>query len=256
MTTFVTCFFDLNKIEDNRKKYRNIDQYIENGIKLLSQPFNFIIFGEEEFLQKIKLLLPNDKNCTFVHTTIDDLPVCKILDKTKVVLPKKCNIEKDTYNYMVLMLSKTHLMEEAIRLNFYNSSHFAWIDFGFLYLCKSQGELDQIPTYLEKISNSTNVFNIIIPGCQQPKILGNCLDINNNLMDFPYWWFCGGFFHGDRENLLLFNKYLMETLEIMKSENIITWEVNVWIYIYNKYPKLFIWYPADHNISMLSNFPN
>lgn len=43
-------------------------------------------------------------------------------------------------------------------------------------------------------------------------------------------------------------------IDIFEKEKCLTWEVNIWFYIYKNNPDLFDWYYGDHNITMLKNF--
>jgi hypothetical protein len=251
MTTFVTSFFDLNNFEDRRED-KNTDFYVKNGLKLLTQPFNFVVFTDEKTKETLSKMIENKPNIKMITMNFEDLPVCKILDKNIVTLPGGRNHQKDTYNYMAIMISKTFFIEKAIELDPYNTSHFTWIDFGILYLC-SDAMLELVPDILGRINNFLEDPKISIPGCTHPHVFGDGLSIQEHLSSYPVWWFCGGFFHGSKEFLLEFSKAMYEVLDVMKSQNIITWEVNIWVYIYNKYPGLFRWYCADHGMGMLTS---
>jgi hypothetical protein len=254
MTTFVTSFFNLSLIEEDREKFRKNSFYIENGINLLSQPFNFIVFIDEDSQKIVEERMGGKRdNVTFITSVFQELPVFSILDKNTVTLPITKNKEKDTYNYMALMISKTHFIEQAILIDIYKTSHYTWIDFGYLYLCFGNELTDEVPGFLTAINNYVEEKRISIPGCIPPHVIGDYLNIKAHLMAGPMWWFCGGVFHGCKENLLKFNRLVTEALMVMKEQNVITWEINVWIYIYNKSPELFRWYYSDHNIGMIKH---
>jgi hypothetical protein len=249
MHTFVTSFIDLNHLE-NRRSDKKTSFYLEKGLKLLSYPYNFIVFVDEQSKEILEKSLNNKKNVTFYTIDMKDLPVCKMIDKDKVSLPINSNPNKDTYNYMALMISKTYFVDLAIHLNPYNSSHFSWIDLGILHIIKDN-ELDIFLKSLEKI-NSYRGDKIRIPGCIEPmRYFGKEVI---EFKEYPCWAFCGGFFSGDMDSLLKFSEYTSNILNNISTKKFITWEVNIWTYIYCQYKKLFDWYLADHNITMLSNF--
>ena len=75
------------------------------------------------------------KNITFQILDIKTLPVYH-LTSTELTLPMGRNKEKDTYNYLCINISKTYLVEKAINIDPYQSTHFAWIDFGVMHIIK------------------------------------------------------------------------------------------------------------------------
>ena len=76
----------------------------------------------------------------------------------------------------------------------------------------------------------------------------------NKRYNSPCWAFCGGLFSGNVKDIIIFANHAHKIFHKMISDGYITWEVNVWMEIYNKYPNLFEWYEADHTIEMLSKF--
>ena len=50
-----------------------------------------------------------------------------------------------------------------------------------------------------------------------------------------------------------FDNNLELVIDLIKLDKI-TWEINIWAFIYIQYPELFDWYYGDHNILMFSNF--
>lgn len=248
MHTFVTSFIDLNNIE-NRRNDKKTTFYIENGLKLLSYPYKFIVFTDEKSLNSIKNL-KNAKNITYYTIDIENLPIYKIVDKNKTILPINSNPNKDTYNYMALMISKTYFLDLAVHLNPYDSSHFSWIDLGILHMIKNE-HLEKFSKSLEKI-NSYRGNKIRIPGCIDPMRYAEKEVIE--FKEFPCWAFCGSFFSGNTECILKFSQKMLEYLEKLNENNYITWEINIWTYIYCRNKELFEWYNADHNISIVENF--
>ena len=68
-----------------------------------------------------------------------------------------------------------------------------------------------------------------------------------------YWWFCGGFFIGDKNSLLSFYDVSISHFEeFLKSTEKIVWEVNYWAWL-EAYGYISpIWYTADHNDSIIN----
>ena len=72
--------------------------------------------------------------------------------------------------------------------------------------------------------------------------------------DNPHWFFLGGLFGGHKDNLLIFAKEVIKTIQEMKKRNYITWEVNIWTNVYFRCRELFEIYIGGHDISMLYYF--
>jgi hypothetical protein len=245
--TFVSCFVDLNRLED-RGGGRDKNFYLQLGLKLLEHPHNFVIFVENESLDELEKLKPYSR-IKLVGIDIGDLPVYKILDKNTVKLPDTRNMKKDTYNYLALMISKTHFVEEAIKLNFFESDRFSWIDFGVMHAIKNPEIFSEC---LGKIDLCQDVEKIKIPGTfrnwyeQEEKFIETYPKIN--------WLFAGSFFFGETKKLLKFCTLVKEALYVLKYFNFITWEINVWAQIYYKDYSFFEWYYADHGDEIFVNF--
>ena len=248
-TTFVSCFVDLNRLENKSRGSRDKSFYLNLGFKLLNSPHNFVVFVEQESFKELSVLTLDKKNIKLICINqIEELPVFQILKKTEVNLPEIIDPKKDTYNYMALMISKTYFVEEAIVLNFFNSAQYAWIDFGILHMIK---DTESFFLNLKKIETS-QIENIRLPGCFR-----NFFQKEENfLKNFPniIWTFAGSFFIGKTEKLLDFFNLIKDAVQVLKQNKFITWEINVWGHIYYRHPKLLEWYCAQHNDEILQNF--
>ena len=230
---FVTSFINLNKNEI-RPDHKNINFYIEKGRKLLSNPYSFIVFIDKH---SYDLLDVKNDNVLFHIIELSDLPIfSKFNENTK--LPYFRNIEKDTIYYLYIMCSKTFFMKKAIEI-VKDETHFCWIDFGILHIIKEEYSLEKMNSYQSN--------KIRIPGPINP------LETKFTL-EYPLWAFCGGLFCGDKNSLITFSNEMEKIIDIFEKEKCLTWEVNIWFYIYKNNPDLFDWYYADHNITMLKNF--
>ena len=249
--TFVTAFLDLNKVE-KRPNHKNTLFYIEKGIELISHPYSFAVFIDKDSYQLIPEKFKSMTNITFHIIDFETLPVYQLqLTSQNLNLPLGRNKEKDTYHYLCVNISKTYLVEKAIEIDPYQSTHFAWIDFGILHIINNNSpEKECFANSLRTISNY-NKNRIRIPGCFDPARLRELSLLS--FKDYPCWAFCGGFFCGEKNLLCSFSK---DVLDVLKNLDFMTWELNIWAHIYNdnKKSESFDWYKADHNISILSNF--
>jgi hypothetical protein len=250
--TFVTSFIDLNLLE-TRYEFKQTDIYIQNGLKLLSYPYNFIIFIDKISHETVCSLLSEDikVRVKFIIIDITELPVYQEVKNVDLRMPSTCKPGKDTYNYMSLMISKTFFLKRAIEENFFNSVQFSWIDWGIIHIIREN--VEEFEKGLEKINNSIT-DKIRIPGSRCPWYLKDIIIDIQDFMDYPVWLFCGGFFSGPKQLLLEFDNEMTRCIQILKENKFFTWEVNIWIYIFSTKYDLFDWYLADHNCTMISYY--
>jgi hypothetical protein len=240
MHVFVTSFIDLNQYE-KRRDDKKTDQYIKNGIHLLSLPFSFIVFVDQYTKQTLLSHgLPNNVRLVDDHVERLDLPLS---------LPTHVSPYKDTYQYLWLINHKTEYMRKAAELE-NEITRMTWIDFGIFHIIPPHLYND-VSAYMLAISVS-NAPLIRIPGCNHPSLY-HPYDLKNNRHS-PCWAFCGGLFSGAVNDIITFADHAREVCKQMIADGYITWEVNVWMEVYRKHPTLFDWYESDHTIKMLAHF--
>jgi hypothetical protein len=250
--TFVTCFYDLNKLETRLKK---TDFYLNYGPKLLQYIQNFVVFVDKDSRECLEEIVGIKDNIKYIDIDFYDLPVTKILEKNKVKnLYDNPKDTKDTYYYHCLMISKTYFMMEAIKLNYFKSDQFSWIDFGILQLGElgypnSQRDKDEFASLLEKISNYKTT-KIRIPGA----VFNGYIRDQLTSYSHPCWTFCGSFFSGNIESIEKFDTQVNNALQELKKNGCITWEINVWAHIYIFHSEIFDRYSSAHSLEMLRNY--
>jgi hypothetical protein len=222
--------------------YRSVDDYIMYGFKLLRQPVNKIIYIQHELYEKYYSGETWGENTTFRYISESDI---YLKEYNKYVTKFKVNSshpEKDTKEYMYLMCNKTEFVRRAIIDNPYGSKNFVWLDFGVWHMIKNDTVFaDCIKNVCDK-----QYDNVRISGGRKTHVEDN-LNIN--------WFFLGSIFGGDKEKLLLFcDKMKERCIEIIKTENKIYWEVNIWYEIWLQDASLFSVYPADHDASILLKY--
>ncbi len=264
--TFVTSFIDLNDYE-NRMPGKQTDKYLKLGLKLieLCKDYFFIIFTNKKTYEKLsKAISPSSLNIKIYTVEMEDLPISKKLDtlynSKKLKLPSEARSDKDTYNYLKIMNSKSYFIEKAMEYNNFNSNFFSWIDFGILHIIKDN-ELDLFLSYINNINNYNNNF-ITLPGGStylqknDNNVIHNISNINkpdNTFKDSCDWTFFGGFFVGHKDSLKEFCRENNNFIDNFIAFKYITWEVNVWTYIYYTILKNIIkpFSVYTHNIEML-----
>ena len=241
-TTLVTAFIS------NANKYRGLDTYVTLGTKLLEQSVPTVCFIEKDIYFK------------HFHYRAHDFPqtIFRLFEKTDNYIymrkeemslfnPITDRPEKDTREYMCIQCHKTEWVRMAIEMDPFHTEQFIWVDFGIFHLLDNA---DKFRLSLQNIANAR--YNGVR--------IANCWDLSNTpeestLMWQIQWFFAGGIFGGDKENLLTFAQ-LMKTAvnKIITNQKSLTWEVNIWYILYKKTPSLFLPYFASHDYTLFDNY--
>lgn len=107
--TFVTSFFDLSLLE---KRNNDTNYYVNHGTRLLSYPYNFIVFIDKKSREIFETNFGNKENVVYIEIEIEELPLYKKINKDLITLPSIKDQNKDTINYMLIMLSKIYFGKE------------------------------------------------------------------------------------------------------------------------------------------------
>lgn len=252
MITFVTSLLYLN-YHDKQKIDTNVSLFL-NFFKNL----NIVLFVSNEYIHYFN----NDfENIKIIPFDIKNSWVYKEPHEN-VILPSFRNHEKDTCEFLLNAYVKYELIEMAIQENYFSSLHFAWIDFTTMNLFKN---IEPTVGFLKMLNNhSLNNHFIAIPGCWNKFNKDSSFDIISNSV---YWRFCGGYFLGDKQSILLFCNTVKTHFSLfLKNNNIITWDFNLWAWLEvnvfqgnekgdspeKTLDKLNLsWYSADHNESLI-----
>jgi hypothetical protein len=282
--TFVTSFADIYKeniVEDKTiewriNKFRNI---AETGIHIhLFLDIDMCKYGEHikqfnEFTPlknsngtpfnsstKLPVTISNDaplersilnlygyKNIHIETFDLNDCWVSKCCQELDFTLPTNLNKMKDTKEFMILMNSKAEFLKKAIETNYWNSTHFAWLDFNISYIFK---EMPQTLEYLKILTKRPlNPEFLVIPGSWDRK---GMIETDSNIMNTIYWRFFGGFLLGDAKSVSkLYDLYRDYFVNFIKYNKKLVWEVNFWAWLEVNTIWCPTWYSADHNDSII-----
>ena len=267
--TFVSAFIDLNeeRVKDrtHETRIKLFKQLADSGISICL----YVSSTYENIGKELENEYTNVKLMPIIN--LEDLKTYKLIKSFNPDLPKNRCHYKDTLNYMILQNAKSEYVYNAILINPYNTEHFAWIDFSICHVLSDTNiittETTDTVTITNKIldklytfSNSKIKLNtVLFPSCFSKEKSKYYIDI---LSSHIVWRFCGGFFVGNKDSLV--NMYFLMLLELpnfIKNINsvssntdstaIISWEVNVWMWLEQKCNWLIDSYQADHNSSML-----
>lgn len=124
--TIITAFYNLYNSQEK------IEHYLELGKLWSNVSAPMVIFTEESLVGSIKELRQEYADSTTI--VVQEMPyessremIQEALDKSPI--PNR-SPEKDTIDYFVYNVSKFDWIRQAVGMNPYKSTHFAWLDFG------------------------------------------------------------------------------------------------------------------------------
>ena len=243
MTTLVTGF--LTNV--NQKVDCNMDNFVNLGILLLKANIPKIVFVDEEMYKIIKTHENEYTRIILIKKTDYELYQYMNNDVLTNFSLNTDNPAKDTIEFMFTMCNKTEWIRQAIDLNYFNTEQFVWVDFGIRHVFRCDDE--KYINILESL-NDKKYENIRIGTIWDLQLMYNfniCKDIT--------WYFAGGVFGGNKENLLHFANLMKEkSLHIISHEKTIMWEVNIWYLIYLENNNLFQTYHCGHDDTIILNY--
>lgn len=249
--TYVTSYMKIYNTpfynRDDAYFLSKFNEIVKTGIRICVYTDNIALFKDydAEYVKVFETRLIN----TWVYQTVKQLGgVDNDKERNTILLPPIRTTEKDTTKYMILMNSKIDFIKDAIDKNPFDTSHYAWIDFGITYIFKNLVECQKLIRLYNSLQLEAKF--LCIPGC-----LGKTpiTDINAYI-NHVNWRFCGGFFVGDKESIQQFHTLHRNFFpQFLKENNTLVWEVNFWAWLefivsdWNP-----TWYPADHNDSIIN----
>lgn len=179
-----------------------------------------------------------------------ELPIVQECEKRNgLKLPEIRHMEKDSLQYLQLQNSKPYFVQEAIRRNPWNSTHFAWIDFSIAHMFRDLPKSQDKLRSLSQQSWTTPIF--AIPGCWSQWDEAKHPHHLNRI----HWRFCGSFFIGDRTSMEKFaQEFHTQFCYYLDTYKTVTWEVNIWAWMESRTNNEIwspMWYKADHNDSII-----
>ena len=257
--TFETTIVSAFVTGVNKKKDMDISKYIECGKKLLHLPIPKIIFIEYSvylsFLEKEKEEYPltefifiNPKKDIYLYTFLPYITNFEI---------NSVNPDKDTIDYLFVQCNKTEWIRQAIHRNTFKTKQFTWIDFGIYHIVKNDALFKNA---IMKISQ-TAVEKVVVGSCWNIR-LPFVRDINKDVA----WFFAGGIFGGESQNLLEFADLVQQKcIQYITEHRSFIWETNIWYLVYKdslnrtfnkENHRIFAPYLAEHDVSLLQHYGN
>ncbi|KAK7479232.1 hypothetical protein BaRGS_00029576, partial [Batillaria attramentaria] len=228
--TFVTALYNIGRVDWPSFK-RPFSQYLDRFQHLLALDIHLIVFGDAILKPFVAKHRRHRKAATrFVTKPFAKLPAYKhklriecIMDSQRfrennLILSRPQAFSSD---YVILMNSKAALVGEAVRRNPFNTSHFFWIDAGYVaaeHVCDSEDVNDcqiHIPAGTrwrpEPLLSTENLVTFV--RLNDPDLFVNVTDLHKLPLESAL---AGGFFGGSGGVMAyyerLFNKCLLADL--------------------------------------------
>jgi len=252
--TFVTAYMNIYETpfqnKDAEWRFRHFRKIAETGVQL-----SVICSPDcEQAIEHLAQEFPNIKIIKYMNLCDTwTYSVCKEVEtriggESSIQLPNSRNIEKDTREYILLMNAKTEFLKIAIENNVWNSTYFAWIDFNIFHIFQGKENAEIAANILRKLSHRTFASSfLMMPGCWGKEYVHE-----EYLMNDICWRFCGGFFIGSADRIVeLFDCVKTHFAGFLEKHRRLIWEVNFWAYLELHFGLSVVWYPGDHNLSIL-----
>jgi len=232
--TIVTAFFDIHR--DTKGDGRTIEEYLQWIQKTLQLNCNLFIVTESKFVPFMK---EHRSYPMYIKEDIlENASYYKYLPQMKEILESDAYKKRITYpnrvecvlpEYNVIQYSKFGWLEEAIRINPFQSEYFFWMDAG---ISRFFGDVDISLPY-PSISIDTDKFMI------QPRE-----DIFTYSIDDAFLWkaenlFKGGMFGGNAIILSVLSEKVEQEFNIMLTQRVINNEQLAIALVWKKNPELF-----------------
>lgn len=256
--TIVTAFINLHKYDKEKRPVRSEDQYIEDGKQVLHLNVPMIIFTERENYHKI---LNNRLAAGLLEKTmviiIDfmserDIPVNKWRSQIESLHHIKTNdpglplatrgvfsSSKNSVNYHILMYSKVDLVDRAITLNPFNSSHFVWLDMGIKHVAL---QIEEIYNWINYIPDKMRLLEITKFQTRNVDVLAQY-----SFLEHGTGGCGGGLLTGNIASWCLFRELFLGTAKHMMDNGFLFLDEAIYAYLVFKYRELFDnyygWFP-------------
>ena len=202
--TVVTAYFEI----PSKHPTTYYTQWMEH---MLAIDDPLVVFTTSDWVGRIMSFRSHaTSRTTIIEVRLDDVPIATKYNKS--VWDQQFKLDpigkyRKGYRLYWIWLSKTHFLNEAIRLNPYGSSHFMWMDIG----CFRGGNIfanQTVMRHLEAIPNESVLFVAHRePSAQTDPWFTDMKGTS------PLFFTSGSMFAGTKETIELFHKRFLETVQ-------------------------------------------
>ena len=257
--TLVSCFFNLQREEKNQRK--DLSFYMNQASFLLSQKIPMVLFLDKDVAVECNLLrksLQLEDITRIVPTDIQDMPYYECLEEIKEArkvnpLRNGDDQKKDTALFTALTWAKFAFIKQAMDMNPFKSTHFAWCDFGIAHVAKTTFAAEAFSDFPDRIKMLT--LRNILPRDLSPnnQKFGKTEFVKKHYYAFERGIVAAGYMTGGKKEWeLLFTLFNKEVRSLLK-EKFAPSEQQILPYLMITNPSLFISYRGDYD-AILSNY--
>jgi hypothetical protein len=250
--TIVTMLYDIRSMEENLiERNRKLESYIDFSKKfLLKLPFPIIFFIDENtetynaIYNSRKELNLLDKTYIYVcdfKTTYFYKYLSRLQELQSQFHILNGEIQHETPLYVILNNNKFDCLDKAIELNFFNSTHFVWMDFGINHVAENTEYIyewiDKVPDKIKQLCINPYVENI------PPK----------EYFRYIYHNMAGGLFSGSVENMKKYSELFKNKTAQIYDDNWYQIDEAVMTMVQDENPDLFNLFYGDYQ-GIVSNY--
>jgi hypothetical protein len=157
-TTIITMFFNMKKLKDSTELTRPFDFYIENCVHVLKLNYPMVIFCDEDTYKPLKNIRDNQNLNNKTEYVIKNIENYEYYQSCWNIITKNRNKighpldRRNTSSYFLMGMFKSFAFNYVHNKNFFNTTHYAWIDIGCNHIVK---ELS-LSKYAEMMLNNPN----------------------------------------------------------------------------------------------------
>jgi hypothetical protein len=162
-TTVVTMFFNLKNLVDSSSETRPVEFYIKNGVNVLKLQYPMVIFCDDTTYDILKTMRdssvdPNIYKTMYIKKNIVEYEYynnCWSIINNNRVANGYPGDKRNTVSYFLMGMFKPLAFAIAHKHNFFNTTHYAWIDFGCNHIVRdfSQYVNDMLDNPNPKVSS-------------------------------------------------------------------------------------------------------
>jgi hypothetical protein len=243
MTTFVSAI--LKAYPEDISTVKQFDVRLHHFKKLASIGIPLYLFVDPDYIPALTPLLEKYPHIhIFRALRLEETRTYALFAEHKERMPVVRNIQKDTFEFLTLIIAKTGFVAEVAAVNPEGTEQFAWIDFNVFHVFQN------VPLQMERLRRIAKGRivddRVLMPSCWSAGYN------RSELWSKINWRFCGGFFMGTRVAILDLDTRLSAVLPEWIRANGITWEVNIWSHLENTTDWRPRGFPADHNDRLIA----
>jgi hypothetical protein len=250
--SIVTMFYDIRSMDGDISDYHRKREtfYSLAASFILKVNIPLIICIDKDNKELIELIIntrgKNGLDTYFHFEKFENTYFYKYINRitemqTKYIIYNG-NPRHETPRYITLNNNKMHFMEQAIRINPFNSTHFIWMDMGINHVAKEPWTIQNwqytIPDKIKQMCINPYLENHV-----------SDKDIFHNI----YHHTAGGLFSGSKEFLSLYINLYKVTLEQILNEEWYQIDEAIMTIVQREHPELFEFYYGDYE-GIIANY--